>query len=106
MIKREDISPTLLSDVKNYLNITWDDQATDDKVRGLIASATAYIDKKAGGEMDYDDDGEARTLMMDYVRYARDEALDVFETNYLSRIIALQNDMKIQRMTEDVESPI
>ena len=28
----------LLSDVKNWLDITWDDDATDAKVSGLIAS--------------------------------------------------------------------
>ena len=34
----------LLADVKNYLNITWDDQATDRKIGGLIKNGIAYLD--------------------------------------------------------------
>lgn len=97
-----DVSAGLLADVENYLNITWEDEATDNKIRGLIASAIAYLDEKAGEPMDYESAGEARTLMMDYVRYMRDEAGDVFENNYKSRIIALQNNTLIARSYEDV----
>lgn len=96
------VTNELLSDVKNYLNITWDDTATDNKIRGLIASAEAYLDDKAGGKMDYETSGEARTLMMDYVRYMRDEAGDVFENNYKSRIIALQNNVSVARSYDNV----
>ena len=35
---RRDLPDGLLDDVKNYLNITWDDDATDKKVSGIIAS--------------------------------------------------------------------
>ncbi|MBO7666860.1 MAG: hypothetical protein J6T26_00195 [Firmicutes bacterium] len=90
-MRRQDVTASLLHDVKVYLNITWSDPATDERVRGLIASGTVYLDDKAGGMMDYEADGAARTLLMDYVRYARDEALDVFENNYRSLILALQN---------------
>lgn len=43
---RQNIPPALLVDVKNYLNITWEDEATDEKIRGLIASASMYLDGK------------------------------------------------------------
>ena len=36
-MQRENIPESLLADVKNYLNITWDDEAADAKVSGLIA---------------------------------------------------------------------
>lgn len=91
------MTASLLHDVKIYLNITWSDPATDERVRGLIASGTVYLDEKAGGQMDYERDGAARTLLMDYVRYARDEALDVFENNYRSLILALQNSQGVIR---------
>lgn len=89
-MQRADVSERLLADVKNYLNITWDDQATDNKVRGLIASASMYLDDKGGAALDYESDGYPRTLMMEYVRYMRDEALDVFENNYTAMILAMQ----------------
>ena len=102
-MQRSDIPPALLADVKNYLNITWDDEATDEKVRGLIASATVYLDSKGGGTLDYESDGLPRTLMMEYARYMRDEALDVFENNYTSMILAMQNERLVQSSVESTK---
>lgn len=101
MITRDNVPPALLADVKNYINITWDDDATDAKICGLIASAAAYLDGKLGGQPDYEADGMPRTLMMEYVRYARDSALDVFESNYLPLILTAQQEgMVIQNAVE------
>lgn len=55
----------------------------------MIASGISYLDHKAGKALDYTEDGEPRTLLMDYVRYARDNAQDVFENNYRSRLLDL-----------------
>lgn len=88
---RENLPEGLLADVKNYLNITWDDEATDTKISGLIASGAAYLDDKYGDQADYTQDGTPRTLLFEYVRYGRDSALDVFEANYLSLILGMQN---------------
>ena len=101
---RAEVTPELLADVKNYLNITWEDQATDDKIRGLIASASVYLDGKGGGALDYEADGLPRTLLMEYVRYARDSALDGFENNYLARLLAMQNDRLVD--TDGMESTV
>ena len=38
----------LLDDVKNYLNVTWNDEATDKRIGGLTASGMAYLDLKYG----------------------------------------------------------
>lgn len=102
-MKRNEISAELLADVKNHLNITWDDDATDNKIRGLIASATVYLDGKGGTALDYDADGLPRMLMMEFVRYARDEALDVFENNYMSMILSMQNEMAVMAYVEGAE---
>ena len=102
-MKRTEVSDQLLADVKNYLNITWDDEATDEKVRGLIASATVYLDSKGGGTLDYESDGLPRTLMMEYARYMRDEAMDVFENNYTSMILAMQNERLVQSSVESTK---
>ena len=96
-MQRADVSSALLADVETRLGITWNDPATDERVRGWIASGTEYLDRRAGEVQDYDRDGPARTLMMEYVRYARDEALDVFENNYLGLIVALQNETGVTR---------
>lgn len=92
---RNALPPDLLSDVKAYLGITWTDEATDIRIRGFIASSMVYLNKKLGKEADYTADGAPRELLMERVRYARDSALDVFEQNYLSQILAMQNDKAV-----------
>lgn len=103
MYARTAIPAALLADVKNYLNITWDDLATDERIRGLIASATADLDDYAGEELDYMSDGLPRTLMMDHIRYARDEALDVFENNYRKQLVRLRNRRRVTGYVESTE---
>ena len=95
MVSRDSLPEGLLSDVKNYLNITWDDDATDKKVSGLIASGMVYLDGKLGAAGDYTRDGLPRTLLLEYCRYGRDSALDVFENNYRAMILDMQNGRKV-----------
>lgn len=92
---RHDIPAQLLEDIKNDLDITWDDDATDRKMRGIIAAGMAYLDSKAGGAQDYEADGTPRTLLTEYSRYARDNALDVFENNYRAWILGMQHDRAV-----------
>lgn len=100
MALRETISVTLLSDVKNRLDITWADEATDKKLCDLIAGGMAYLNGKYGSSADYTADGLPRTLLMEYVRYARDNALDVFENNYLSLLLAMQHERQVASYVE------
>ena len=97
---RDKLPDGLLADVKNYLNITWDDEATDSKISSLIAAGAAYLDGKLGKEADYTADGLPRTLLLEFVRYARDSALDVFENNYTALILAMQNKKVVSRYVE------
>lgn len=95
MVSRDSLPQGLLADVKNYVNITWDDEATDAKVSGLIASGMVYLNAKYGGEADYTADGMPRTLLMDYVRYGLSGALDVFENNYQALLLGMQNGRRV-----------
>ena len=85
------VSEALLADVNNYLDYTWPDAQRDKKTQGFIRAGMFYINDKLGEAADYDADGYPRTLLFDYVRYARDGALDLFEQNYKSMILAMQN---------------
>lgn len=89
---RNNLPAGLLSDIENYLNITWSDEETDKKISGLIASGMVYLNGKYGESADYTQDGWPRTLIMEYVRYARDSALDVFENNYQAQLLGMQNE--------------
>lgn len=102
-VNRESLPEGLLCTVKNYLNITWSDSATDAKIRGIIASGMMYLNSKAGAEMDYQADGAARTLLFEYARYMRDEALDVFENNYLPMILAMRHERMVKDYVQETE---
>lgn len=90
---RNNLPEGLLADVKVWLQISWE----DGRLPGMIASGISYLDHKAGKALDYTEDGEPRTLLMEYVRYARDNALDVFENNYRALLL----DLIIMAGTED-----
>lgn len=80
----------LLSDVKNYLDITYEDPETDKKIMGIIQRGKKYLDKHAGTEQDYSEEGTARALLFDYCRYARGNVLEMFEENYMSDLISMR----------------
>ena len=99
-----EIAEQLLPEVENYLNITWQDDATDRKISGIISRGIARLSKLCGGEPDFTVPGDAQELLYEYCRYARDEALDVFENNYRSMLLTMQNDRKLARHAEDTVS--
>lgn len=110
---RQNLPDGLLADVKAYLNITWDDETTDTKISGLVASGMVYLDGKLGrvylngkysDGADYVADGLPRTLLFEYVRYGRDAALDVFENNYTSMILAMQHERMVAAYVGSAES--
>jgi hypothetical protein len=98
----------LLEAVKNYLDITWDDPAGDEKLVGIIARGKRYLDKVAGAELDYLAEDKPRELLFDYCRYVRSNALDEFQNNYLPELLTLQisQEVKDYAETEDSESDV
>ena len=98
------VSAELLAGAKLWCNITWSDEATDAKVSALIASGEAYINGKLGIPADYTVSGEPLTLLCEYVRYGLSDALDVFESNYLNRLLAMQHERKVAAYAEDAVS--
>lgn len=98
------VSAELLAGAKLWCNITWSDEDTDAKVSALIASGEAYIDGKLGIPADYTVSGEPLTLLCEYVRYGLSDALDVFESNYLNRLLAMQHERKVAAYAEDAVS--
>lgn len=90
----------LLKDIKLYLDVTWTSETTDAKITDLIQDGMAYLDGKRGEPGDYTVPGLSRTLLKEYVRYARDAALDVFENNYQSLILAMQHEWSVMNYVE------
>ena len=95
-----DVNNIILS-VKNYLDITWNDKATDEKIKGIIQRGMRYLNRTAGAELDYSVEGQARELLFDYCRYVRDNALDEFQKNYRHELLSLQNAEEIKAYEEE-----
>ena len=64
------VDDALYADVKNYLDITWEDEMTNRKVRNFITQGMFFVNDKLGVSGDFLNEGYPRTLLFEYVRYA------------------------------------
>ncbi|NFH74545.1 hypothetical protein FDC58_18500 [Clostridium botulinum] len=86
----EDELKVLLQDVKDYLHISWDDEKTDKNLTGMIKRGMAHLNKIAGVSfLDYTVEDSPKSLLLDYVRYANSQALEVFEMNFQGELLSL-----------------
>lgn len=82
----------LLADVRDYLQITWTDEATDRRLTDMIQASAVYLDTVTATSNDYTEPGNMRTLLMERVRYQYNGALDAWLNNYLHLIVQAQLD--------------
>ena len=107
MAAADDIQSTaaaLLPDIRRYLDITWADEELDKKIQDLTADGIFYLNDKLGEPGDYTVPGYPRQLLKEYVRYARDAALDVFENNDQALILAMGNNRKVSAYVESTQA--
>lgn len=90
------INACLLNEVKSYLDITWDDPQTDLKLLGIIERGMKYLNRVAGTELNYTINDKPKELLLDYCRYVRSNALEMFQQNYLHELLALQIDAEVE----------
>jgi hypothetical protein len=90
----------LLASVKNYLGITWEDAAGDEKLSGIIARGMKYLNMIAGTELDYIVEDKPRELLFEYCRYVRSNALEQFQINFRHELLLLQLHEGVKRYEE------
>lgn len=87
----------LLSDVKRYLHITWQDDNTDANIMDAIQSSKARLQEIAGvSSIDFTIDYDARDLLKDRCRYINSHALEMFEKNFASELTSLHIKYQVQ----------
>ena len=86
------------------MDYTWQDETLDRKYQGFIRDGMAYVNGKYGEPADFETAGSPRTLLFEYVRYARDGAMDIFENNYKSMILAMQNQKAVKAYAKNTVS--
>jgi hypothetical protein len=84
-----DLPAGLLDAAKAYIKITWQDAATDSEVTGYIIRGMKRLQQIAGASLDFTVEDQPRALLLDYCRYARSQALEVFEQNFQSELLDL-----------------
>ncbi len=83
---------TLLGQVRNFLDISWEDADLDTKITGIIGRGIAYIDRIAGRAQTYAENSPAMGLLLNYCLYEQSNQLSEFQRNYLHELNALQLD--------------
>ena len=91
----------MLQEIKNYLKITWDDE--DATITELINRGKAKLNELVGAELDFEAEGQARSLLFDYVRYAYNNASEYWEENYQHEILRLQLMISVSMLEEDAD---
>lgn len=94
------MTPELLNDIKNYLDITWSDNAGELKLSGIIERGIKYINNIGGTEFDFSTEDKPRELLFDYCRYVRSNALDEFQKNYQHELLSLQITQEVKAYAE------
>lgn len=89
-MKIEDIPAELLEEVKNNLFVTWSED--DRQINIIILKSMNYLQSKVTQRLTIEDfsgyDIE-HTLLIERCRYDWNNALDEFETNFKSEVLAL-----------------
>lgn len=84
------ISDELLAAAKNYLDITYKDEAVDQKLQGILLRGIAYLENRVGMKLPFEQETQARALLFDYAMYVRAGALAEFEQAYRAELTALR----------------
>lgn len=91
----------LVADVKNDIDITWEDDGTNKKIKDAVMFGIEKLNSKTGTFNDYTTEGSAaRMLLFKYCLYYYSNKANEFEANYMSDITDFINDARIKRMED------
>lgn len=80
-----------LSELKNYLCITWEEPETDKRLTAILARAENILSSYSGVKLDFDDSNSAECqLLLDLCRYINNEAYEEFKINFSAELILLR----------------
>lgn len=87
----------MIDELKNYLDITWDDDAINNKLSGILQRAENILKGYAGTDIDYTSDYTAKQLLFDCCRYIWNNAYEDFKVNYSGDLINLRAFYAVQK---------
>lgn len=89
-----------LDSVKRHLNITWEDDDTDEKLIEQMLDAEIALNHKLGAEADYFSAGQERRLYLAYMLYSWNDCLDEFDQAYMNEIYQLRRKYEVAAVRE------
>lgn len=78
----------LLDEIKDYLRITGNDE--DTIIENTIKRGKAHLEGLTGTALDFEVEGLAKSLLLDFCRYEYNNASEYFEENFAGAILRLQ----------------
>ncbi len=102
-----EITEELLQEAKNYLDITWQDDATDEKLKGQLRRGITYLSDKTGVERSapaFLGDDRALGLLFNYLMYDRAGMTDEFTVTYSPEINSLRRKKEVARYEAQTKS--
>lgn len=78
----------MLQELKGYLKITWNSE--DGDLQKIIYRGKEYLKDLTGTELDFETEGQPKSLLLDYCRYYYNNAIEYFEENFQKEILRLQ----------------
>lgn len=90
------VSTDLMAEVKNHLDITWNDGGMETKLEGIILRGMVYLNDITNREIDYMQESRAKALLLSYCMYDRSGALNDFYENYSKELLAIQINSEVE----------
>ena len=81
----------ILGEIKQNLNITWDDEDTDKKLKSMLLDGEKELNHILGAEVNYLQPGMEHRLFLNYMIYAWNDCLNEFEDAYRKQIMRIQH---------------
>ena len=95
----------LIDDARSVLHLDGvTDEGTVTRLNMIIDHGQAYLTGLCGAKLDYENDREAHALLMAYVRYAYNDAVEMFLSNFHDDIFRKQLNVAIALREEEANA--
>ena len=88
----------MLIELKERLRILDNDE--DDLLQNIILQGKEELNALTGVELNYENKGPARSLLLEYCRYVYNNATEYFEENFHKEILRLQLSVAVMENDE------
>lgn len=85
----------LLQELKDSLNITWDEEETNRKLKKIMNDAESILNWKLGAKIDYSTPGQEHNLFLNYCMYAYNNCTNEFDDNYFNEIMQIRQKYEV-----------